>query len=364
LLHYYSRLVAATTLLLVVAGGLVTSTGSGLSVPDWPTTYGWSMFTFPLSKMVGGIYYEHGHRLIASTVGMLTIVLAIWLWVREPRRWVRRLGLIALGAVVVQGLLGGLTVLFFLPAPISIAHAGLAEIFFCLTVTIAVATSPGWLAGYSRRGAQERREAGGESRLRAERFGAQGREGESDTTLRRLTVATTGLIFVQILVGATMRHTDAGLAIPDVPLAFGRVIPPLDRFATSGVAIHFAHRVGALIVLAAVAHVWTHHRARGPLVRPALLASTIVVVQILLGGLTVWSGKHVGINTAHVATGASLLVTMLTLTLRVHQMLGGRREPPSREALRRLKAGGESVGRQDVAAPRPAFGPAEAGRYQ
>ena len=103
-------------MLLVLAGSLVTSTGSGLSVPDWPTTYGWNMFSFPPSKWVGGILYEHGHRLIASTVGFLTIVLAAWLGSREPRRWMKWLGAAALGAVIAQGVLGGLTVLFFLPA--------------------------------------------------------------------------------------------------------------------------------------------------------------------------------------------------------------------------------------------------------
>src|ERR1700736_5158920 len=112
MLHRFATLVAACTALLVLAGSLVTSTGSGLAVPDWPTSYGWNMFTFPPSKWVGGILYEHGHRLIASTVGFFTIVLAIWLWRAEPRRWMRRLGLAALGAVILQGLLGGLTVLF------------------------------------------------------------------------------------------------------------------------------------------------------------------------------------------------------------------------------------------------------------
>ena len=140
----YARLLVAATLLLVAAGGMVTSTGSGLAVPDWPTTYGYSMFSFPLAKMVGGIFYEHGHRLIATTVGMLTIGLVIWLWRVEPRRWVRRLGLAALGVVILQGVLGGITVLFFLPDAISISHAGLAQIFFCLTVAIALVTSPTW----------------------------------------------------------------------------------------------------------------------------------------------------------------------------------------------------------------------------
>src|SRR4029450_11173313 len=103
-------------------------------VPDWPTSYGYFMFSFPLSFMVGGIFYEHGHRLIASTVGFMKIGLFLWPVWAEPRRWVKRLGFLALGAVVLQGVLGGLTVLYFLPAPVSIGHAALAEIFFCLTV--------------------------------------------------------------------------------------------------------------------------------------------------------------------------------------------------------------------------------------
>src|ERR1700742_5051645 len=117
LLHLLALLVAVSTAVLIFAGSLVTSTNSGLSVPNWPTTYGWNMFTFPPSKWVGGIFYEHGHRLIASTVGFLTIVLAAWLWRVDPRRWMKWLGVLALVAVVLQGVLGGLTVLFFLPAP-------------------------------------------------------------------------------------------------------------------------------------------------------------------------------------------------------------------------------------------------------
>src|SRR5436853_576587 len=130
MLPVFAALVAASTALLIFAGGLVTSTGSGLSVPDWPNTYGWFMWTFPLSKMVGGIFYEHLHRLIASTVGFLIVVLAVWLYRAEPRRWVRLLGYIALGAVITQGILGGITVLWYLPDAISIAHAGLAQIGF------------------------------------------------------------------------------------------------------------------------------------------------------------------------------------------------------------------------------------------
>ena len=144
MLHLFALLVAASTALLIFAGGMVTSTGSGLSVPDWPNTYGWFMFSFPVEYWVGGIFYEHTHRLIASTVGFFILVLAIWLWRAEPRAWVRRLGYIALGAVITQGILGGLTVRYLLPDPISIAHASLAQIVFCLTVTIALVTSRGW----------------------------------------------------------------------------------------------------------------------------------------------------------------------------------------------------------------------------
>src|SRR5438874_3633747 len=127
MLHKFSKLVVGCTVILILAGSLVTSHDAGLSVPDWPTSYGWSMFTFPPSMWVANILYEHGHRLIASTVGFLTILLVVWLWIAEPRRWVRWLGAAALGAVIAQGILGGLTVLFFLPPAVSIGHAGLAE---------------------------------------------------------------------------------------------------------------------------------------------------------------------------------------------------------------------------------------------
>jgi cytochrome c oxidase assembly protein subunit 15 len=294
-LHRYAKFVSASTVLLIVAGGLVTSTGSGLSVPDWPTSYGWSMFTFPIRHMVGGIFYEHGHRLIASAVGFLTIVLAGWLWRAEPRRWVRVLGVAALGAVILQGVLGGITVLFFLPTAISTAHAGLAQIFFCLTISIALVTSPGW---------HTPPEAGW----------------VNDRTLRLVATTTTVLIYTQILLGATMRHANAGLAIPDFPLVFGGLVPP---HWTPQIAIHYAHRVGALVVATAIfataGHVWFHHPDRKELRRPATLLATLVLVQVSLGGLIIWTQKDVAINTAHVVTGALVLGTSLVLTLRAHR---------------------------------------------
>ena len=289
-LHRFACFLAASTLVLIAAGGMVTSTDSGLAVPDWPNTYGHFMYSFPMKNMVGGIFYEHGHRLIASTVGFLTIILAIWLWKVDTRRWMKRLGVVALVAVIVQGVLGGITVLYFLPAPVSVAHAGLAEIFFCLTVAIAVFTSPRWLSAST--------------------------SPAGDSMLRRVAVVTTALVYVQILVGAAMRHTGAGLAIPDFPLAFGRLVP---HVWNQGVALHYTHRVGALIVtlavLALAGHVFYHHRARRELARPAGLLLALVAVQITLGAMVVLWGRPPVINTAHVANGAMVLVTSLTLTL-------------------------------------------------
>jgi cytochrome c oxidase assembly protein subunit 15 len=291
--HRYVKLVTVLTVLLIAAGGMVTSTDSGLSVPDWPTSYGWNMFAFPMSKWVGGIRYEHSHRLIASTVGFLTIIMAGWTWWIESRRWVRRLGFAALGAVILQGLLGGLTVLFFLPPAISIGHAALAQIFFCLTLTLALVTSHGWKTA---------------------------KAPVDDVMLRRIAGATTALIYTQILIGATMRHTHAGLAIPDFPYAFGHVIPPV---WTARVAIHFAHRVGALCVtvaiLATAGHVVFHHRGRRELVRPALLLLLLLSVQVTLGAFVIWSGMDPAINTAHVVNGALVLGTSLVLSLRAFQ---------------------------------------------
>jgi cytochrome c oxidase assembly protein subunit 15 len=294
-LHRYAKFVSASTVLLIVAGGLVTSTGSGLAVPDWPTSYGWNMFTFPMKHMVGGIFYEHGHRLIASGVGFLTIVLALWIWKAEPRRWMRVLGFTALGAVCLQGLLGGITVLYFLPTAVSTAHAGLAQIFFCLTVAIALFSSRGWTSPKA--------------------------DPVDDAMLRVVAATTTAAIYLQIVVGATMRHSEAGLAIPDFPLVFGGVLPP---DWTGKIAIHYAHRVGALIVALAIAatvgHVWYHHTRRRELRRPAALLACLVLVQVTLGAFVIWSEKNVAINTAHVAVGALTLATSLVLALRSYQV--------------------------------------------
>ena len=301
-LNRFATFLAGCTVLLLVAGAMVTSTDSGLAVPDWPNTYGHFMFLFPLDKMVGGIFYEHGHRMIASTVGMLTIVLVVWTWRVEERHWVRWLSAAALGAVVLQGVLGGITVLFRLPAPVSIGHAALAQLFFCITVSMALFTSKGWRTPPV--------------------------EPPDDPRLRRVALMTTALVYGQILIGATMRHRGAGLAIPDFPLAFGRLLPP---FWTVDIALHFAHRAGALVVTAAIVatvfYVRRHHAKDAGLARPAGLMLLLVTVQVTLGALVVISGLQPIINTAHVVNGALVLATSVVLTLRsrwVHLATGAR----------------------------------------
>ncbi len=285
--------VAVSTFGLVVAGGLVTSTGSGLAVPDWPLSFGQ---VFP--RMEGGVLFEHGHRLIATTVGLLTIGLAVLLQRTERRAWVRRLGWTALGAVVVQGLLGGLTVKLQLPDAVSVSHAGLAQIFFSLTVTLAVVTAPGWM------GASDPVPAPGAA------------------ATRLLALVTALAVYAQVLLGAIVRHTGAGLAIPDFPLAFGRLVPPL---STPLVLYQFAHRAFALVVTALIVttslRVLRRHGDQPALVRPAILLVVLVGWQIFLGALTIWARRAVVPTTAHVAVGALLLATSVALVLESHRAL-------------------------------------------
>ena len=293
-LHRFALFTACCTAFLIFVGGLVTSTGSGLAVPDWPLSYG--MF-FP--PMIGGIFYEHGHRMVASFVGLLTVILAVWTCLKEKRGWVRWLSVAALCTVIMQGVLGGLTVLFLLPAPVSVTHACLAQTFFCLTIAIALFTSPAWKRG-----------------LPVIQSHAE------SVPLQTLCAMTTGVIYLQLILGALMRHTNSGLAIPDFPFAFGRIIPP---FTSDKIVIHFAHRAGAVIVVAMI--LWTFARiARSYsdhrlLFRPALAMLILACTQITLGALTVWTAKAVIPTTAHVATGALVLGTSVLLTLRAFAMV-------------------------------------------
>lgn len=285
--HRFAALTVAATLALVFIGGLVTSTGSGLSVPDWPLSYGMLM-----PPMVGGVFYEHGHRMAATLVGLLTLVLAAWTSVAEPRRGVRRLAWIALGAVVAQGILGGLTVIYLLPTPISVSHACLAQAFLCLTVALAYATSREWL------GAAPVVDPAG---------------------LRPAAAAAVGLTFLQLVLGAVMRHTGAGLAIPTFPTAFGAWLPPLDSFP---VAIHFAHRAGAVAVLGAIGLVLSRALRSGDrrFVRHGVGLMALASLQAALGALAVLTGKAVTPTTLHVALGAATLAGCALLALRAFRL--------------------------------------------
>ena len=241
--HRFAVVTAGATLVLIFVGALVTSTGSGLAVPDWPLSFGQ---VFP--PMVGGVLFEHGHRLVAAFVGLLTVTLMVLLTQWEPRIWVRWLARGAVLAVVLQGALGGVTVLFRLPLAVSVTHACLAQAFLCLVVTLAVCTAPGW----------QTRPAG--------------RVEQQQPALWVLATITAGMVYLQLILGALMRHMGAGLAIPDFPLAFGRLVPPLDA---SAVVVHFVHRLGALAVTLCVgwtlARVLSQYRAERRLLRPALL---------------------------------------------------------------------------------------------
>jgi len=274
-LHRFALLLAVSTLFLVIAGASVTSNQAGLSVPDWPLSYGQVM-----PEMKGGVFYEHGHRMIASTVGFLTVILAVWLWRAERRAWLRRLGLIAVVAVILQGVLGGMTVLFLLPRAVSISHACLAQLFFSTTVAIALFTSPGWQKGPTIV------------------------EDSAWPSLRSLTVTASVLTLAQVALGAGFRHR-----------AFG-ILP---------------HIVGAIVVamfiLAVATFVIVQFPKHAALTKSAWVLIGITGVQIALGvvayivRLNHWESAPTAMLVAstvtHVAFGALTLASTIALTLEV-----------------------------------------------
>ncbi len=334
-LHRFALATALMTVGLIAVGGLVTSHEAGMAVPDWPTSYGYNMFLFPISKWVGGIFYEHSHRLFASGVGFLTTILAVWLWVKEPRRWVRWLGVAAFFSVVLQGVLGGLRVTL-LKAQIGIFHAILAQMFLVLLCAIALFTSSWW----SRLAESERRAFMLSRRL------------------SYLLAGATCLILFQLALGATMRHQHAGLAVPDFPLAYGKVWPPMDAASLVSInqwradvrdfgpvtafqiGLHMTHRLTAFVILIAVgAFAWGVHRELGFQTRLARLAwgwFGLALSQLLLGILTVWSNKAADVATLHVVLGAATLVTGAILNVVVircsSEGLVGATERPGRSS--------------------------------
>lgn len=368
LLHGFAWLTAGATLLLLGVGGLVTSHGAGMAVPDWPTTYGYNLFFFPFSYWMGGVFYEHSHRLVATVVGVLVVGLTRWLGGRPSRLplaiigsleflagwlmvalgpqwkgaghflagiggvvlvaaavWARNspaprplplLGWLAFFGVQIQGLLGGLRVVLF-QDEIGIFHATLAQMFFLLLGVIVLLTSRWWktlVAGLS------------ETRPRI------------STRLSWWILGATALILVQLVIGATMRHQHAGLAIPDFPLAYGKVWPAMDASSVAAynrqrleitavnpitafqIGLQMTHRLVALGILAAVAacagQAWRLARRSdvaeaGAVTRPVRSLARLclgwlglILVQALLGAATIWSNKAADLATAHVIFGA------------------------------------------------------------
>jgi heme a synthase len=388
-LHVLAILTACATFPLIFMGGLVTSHQAGMSVPDWPNSYGYNMFLFPPSDWIGGIFYEHTHRLMGTVVGFLSVVLTLWAWgpgaSRRARRisgvvaiasavvslvsvvvlklsssiagtsegmlleqlavdfaglgvcaviawiarnpapyaWLRWLATAVLGAVLFQGILGGLRVVL-VKLDLAIVHACVAQAFFCLAAFAAVATSRWW----------------NRPRDLQEDVG-RGRR------LVWLGIATVAVIYGQLIVGATMRHFQAGLAIPDLPLAYGKLLPPvsadqldavnwvrtrewnLDAVTLGQIWLHFGHRIGAvlvtLFVLTLATVVIRRYRAQPKLLAPAVLLIALLLAQLTLGVLTVLLRKPADVASAHVAVGALVLVTSFVLTARAARLYGIRR---------------------------------------
>ncbi len=348
---------ALVTFVLVWIGGLVTSHEAGMSVPDWPTSYGYNMFFFPVSKWMGGILYEHSHRLVASLVGLLTSILALWLFGRNSRplirwigiifivagialtfvfpkhaaenlmtsgmgligliasfywpacepsaKWLRTLGVIAFVAVVIQGMLGGFRVTQKM-AELGIFHGALAQMFFALICAIALFHSDFWRS----------------LPMHAER---------DQRHFRMLFTVTTALVLCQLVLGATMRHQHAGLAIPDFPAAYGKLWPDTDPAAiarynqqrntisedalitAAQVELQMAHRILALVVFSLVGlcawRAWRGLGSKHVLTRFSFIWFALVSLQLVLGAATILTAKAADIATAHVACGALCLVT-------------------------------------------------------
>ncbi len=364
-LHRFAVLTAVATLVLIGIGGLVTSHGAGMAVPDWPNSYGYNMFTFPVSMWVGGILYEHSHRLAGSVVGFLTLVLALWLNGRPAAKWLRwgslvvlalgvavstsarvkldnvlflvgtgavgfglsfvwpqhepisprlaRYGLLALVLVIVQGILGGLRVTA-LADWLGIFHGTLAQCFLVLMCAVALVTSGWW-----------------------QRLKMESQPVTVPASVRNFLLVTTLLILGQLALGASMRHQHAGLAVPDFPLAHGKVWPATDSVSLDAynrarhdhrefkpitvgqIYLHMAHRIGALVVFGHVLGCLLKlRRAVGgahPLARGAVGWFALICVQFGLGIWTVLSTKAADIATLHVLVGAASLVTGAMLTL-------------------------------------------------
>jgi len=305
-LHWFAVLTAIATFLLLGVGGLVTSHEAGMSVPDWPTSFGYNMYALPIKFWRGGVFYEHTHRLFASVIGCMTIILAVWLWLKDPRKWMKWLGVSAVLVVSSQGVVGGLRVVLS-EDQLGIVHGVIAQIFFILMAAVALFTSGFW------------------KRI------AEGPKINVPGSLRTLVLATTILIFVQLVIGATMRHQHAGLSINTFPSAYGKLWPDTSSDAIARynanrmeitninpitafqVILQMVHRIVALAIFILVAicaaQAWRNLGKGDALTKLAVGWLTMIVAQIGLGAATIWTNKAADVATAHVLVGALSLVT-------------------------------------------------------
>ena len=291
--HRIAIFIAFVTLVVIVAGALVTSEDAGLSVPDWPTSYG---HLVKLPPWVGGIVSEHSHRMIAWFTGMCTIVIAFWTWFVDRRRWMKYLAFGALGTIIAQGILGGVTVLHFLPPAISTAHAAVGQTFFCIAVAIAVFTGRRWVEEIP-----------------------QAVDDHGHPKLLVLCWYSILILYIQLIFGGMFRHHGMSW----VP-----------------------HVINALSV--ALILTWTGVRAitqfsrADAIRRPAVLLLFLLIVQVFLGfaafftrvvhvpGISPADSYMVLSTVAHVAVGALLLATTVVLTVQVwrHVAVTRRQEVP------------------------------------
>jgi heme a synthase len=280
--HYFVSVLACGTLLLIVAGALVTSNDAGLAVPDWPTTFG-SLYRIP--PMVGGVKFEHGHRMVAELIGFLTIILAVWTWRAERRSWMRKLGVIALGTVIAQGVLGGITVLYYLPPAVSTAHAALGQSFFCLIVIMMMVTSRRWMEVPPVVVVERHR-----------------------PRLRTLATLAVGSVYLQLILGAAFRHSGI------------KLLPHL----LSAVAV-------TVLLLWTTTRVLIEHSDVPQLRRMARVLLVLLLVQLGLGfgayltrvewgkGAAQPMLSMVVATVAHVAVGALVLATSVMLAVQAYR---------------------------------------------
>jgi len=329
-LHVLAWLTLLATFPLIFVGGQVTSYDAGLAVPDWPNSFGHNMFLLPWEQWKqGGVFLEHTHRLLGTVVGALSIALVAWAWLRkDSTRTQRWLSVAILGAVLVQGILGGLRVIW-INLDLAVVHGCFAQATMCLIGLMVVASSGWW-----RRAADQARP-------------------DQAKPLRRLVVAGVVLLFVQLILGAMVRHYQADLAIPDLPLAYGKWIPPVSqegleqanwsRLAEPALGtttlwqiwLHFGHRIGAVVVSAVLIAVsvlaWKRRDEARGLAVPAVAIATLLVTQVTLGVLTVLFRVPPDLATFHVAVGALLLLTTFVLAVRVMRLYAPRRLNPGLE---------------------------------